>query len=151
MSQSLSDIYLHIIFSTKSREPLMHDCGIRERMHAYLVGTCDKLNCPSLLIGGVEDHVHLCCRLGKTVTVSDLIKELKRESSQWMKTQSPDLADFYWQRGYAAFSVSPGNVPAQKHYIATQEEHHKQESYQDELRRFCRIYGAPLDERYAWD
>lgn len=153
MSQSLSQIYLHINFSTKCRVPLMKDRDIRERMHAYLAGTCDNLKCPSFRIGGVEDHVHIGCRLGKTISVSDLIKELKRESSQWMKLQSPDLAEFYWQSGYAVFSVSPGNVPALTHYIATQEEHHrdKSESYQDELRRFCRVYGVPLDERYAWD
>jgi putative transposase len=151
MSQSLTEIYLHLIFSTKLRWPLMHDRKIRERLHAYLTGTCNNLDCPSFRIGGVEDHVHIGCRLGKKVRVMDLLQELKRESSKWMKEQSPDLADFYWQTGYAAFSVSPNRVPALTTYIDTQEQHHKQESYPDELRRLCREYGAPLDERYAWD
>lgn len=151
MPQSLSEIYLHIIYSTKDRQPVIHDREIRDRLHAYLAGACNNLNCPSFRIGGVEDHVHIGCRLGKSIAVMELIKELKRESSQWMKLQSPDLADFFWQRGYAAFSVSPNRVPALTHYIVNQEEHHRTESYQDEVRRLCREYGAPLDERYMWD
>src|SRR6476620_2440149 len=98
MPQSLSEIYLHIIYSTKDRQPFMHDREIRQRLHAYLAGACNNLNCPSFRIGGVEDHVHIGCRLGKSIAVMELIKELKRESSQWMKLQSPDLADFFWQR-----------------------------------------------------
>lgn len=81
----------------------------------------------------------------------DLVKELKRESSQWMKLQSNDLADFYWQSGYAAFSISPAHVPGLTAYIAGQVEHHREGSFQDELRRLCAIYGVELDERYAWD
>ena len=151
MSQSLSEIYLHIIYSTKLREPFLQDRSIREKLHAYLSGTCKNLDCPSFRIGGVEDHVHIGCRLSKKMRVMDLLQELKRESSKWMKEQSPDLADFYWQTGYAVFSVSPNRVPALTTYIDGQEEHHRRESYQDEVRRLCREYGAPLDERYTWD
>jgi REP element-mobilizing transposase RayT len=151
VSQSLSEIYLHIIDSIKLRQPFIRDRTIRERLHAYLTGTCNNLDCPSFRIGGVEDHVHIGCRLSKKMRIMDLLQELKRDSSKWMKEQSPDLAEFYWQSGYAVFSVSPNRVPALTAYIETQEEHHRQESFQDEVRRFCREYGAPLDERYAWD
>ena len=87
MSQSLTQIYLHIVFSTKLRAPFLKDRALRSQMHAYLVGICTNLGCPSLQVGGVEDHVHILCRLSKTVTVAELLQELKRESSKWIKTQ----------------------------------------------------------------
>src|SRR5438309_814416 len=95
MSQSLAQIYLHIVFSTKERRPFLQNTTIRDEAHKYLGGTCKKLECPILCVGGVADHVHLLCRLGRIITVADLVKELKRDSSQWLKTKGPDLADFY--------------------------------------------------------
>jgi REP element-mobilizing transposase RayT len=151
MPQSLTQIYLHLIFSTKLRRPFLANKELRAKTHAYLAGICHNLECPSLLVGGVEDHIHICCRLAKVWNVSELIRELKRDSSKWIKTQSADLADFHWQEGYGAFSISPGHWEQLQHYIANQEDHHRKESYQDELRRICAKYGLQLDERYAWD
>jgi putative transposase len=151
MPQSLVEIYVHIVFSTKGREPFLRDRPFRERTHGYLKGICDGQNSPSLQIGGVEDHVHILCRLGKALDVSKLIRELKRESSKWIKVENQQLAEFYWQNGYGAFSVSPSHVPALTKYIAEQEEHHGKESFQDEFRRLCEKYGAAIDERYVWD
>src|SRR5688572_12699553 len=110
MPQSIAQIYLHIVYSTKGRIPFLRDRAIRKRVHDYLFGTCENLGCPPLRVGGVEDHVHIACRLGKMNSVSVLIKELKRESSQWIKKLSSDLASFYWQTGYGAFSISPGHL-----------------------------------------
>src|SRR5882762_8789978 len=110
MPQSLAQVYVHIVFSTKERRPFLHDQPIRDELHKYLGGTCNNLDCPVLRVGGVADHVHVLCRLGRTIAVADLVKELKRDSSQWLKTRSPELADFYWQSGYGAFSVSPAHV-----------------------------------------
>jgi len=104
-----------------------------------------------LIIGGVEDHVHILSRLGKQTAVSDLVRELKRDSSKWVKTQRTDLSRFGWQDGYGAFSVGPSHVEDLKRYIATQAEHHRQESFQDEFRRVCAKYGVEIDERYVWD
>ena len=151
MSQSLVQLYVHLVFSTKHRQPFLHDADFRERAHAYLAGTCNNLDSPALKVGGVADHVHLLCRLGKTQDVSTLIRELKRESSKWVKEQQPQLADFYWQAGYGAFSISPTHVAALINYIANQTEHHRHESFQDEFRRLCRKYGVEIDERYVWD
>ncbi len=83
--------------------------------------------------------------------LKDFLKELKRESSQWIKTKSPDLADFYWQNGYGAFSVSPSHVDDLCTYIDNQEEHHRTETFQDEFRRLLTKYGVKWDERYVWD
>ena len=151
MAQSLSQIYIHLVFSTKNRAPFLHDRTLRERVHAYLAGTCRNLHSPSLIVGGVEDHVHLLLRLAKDVTVSTLVRELKRESSKWIKCLAPDLATFYWQQGYGAFSISPAHVDPLKKYIAAQEDHHHNETFQDELRRLLKKYGVEYDEHYVWD
>ncbi len=151
MPQSLAQIYVHIVFSTKERRLFLQNQSIRAEAHKYLGGACNNLGCPVLCVGGVADHVHILCRLGRTTSVADLVKELKRDSSQWLKTKAPDLASFYWQNGYGAFSVSPGHVEALRAYIANQEEHHRTVSFQDEFRRLLTKYGLEWDERYVWD
>lgn len=151
MSQSKAQIYVHIIFSTKHRVPFLKDKIIREKLHAYLAGVCHNQDSPSLIVGGVEDHIHILCRLSKNIAPKDLLRELKTESSTWVKNQCPDLKDFYWQGGYAIFSISPSHVDGLREYIADQENHHKQESFQDEVRRIFKKYGMEIDERYIWD
>jgi len=151
MPQSLVQIYLHIVFSTKLRQPFLKDKEFRERTHAYLAGACKNMHCPALIVGGVEDHIHILCRFGKEIAVSDFNRDLKRESSKWVKEEQPALADFYWQAGYGAFSISPSHTEPVQRYIANQEEHHRQETFQDEFRRLCKKYGLEIDERYVWD
>jgi REP element-mobilizing transposase RayT len=151
MSQSLAQIYVHFVFSTKERRPFLADEELRRRLHAYLAGTCKGLDSPCLIVGGVEDHVHLLCRLSRTHSVSDTIKELKRESSLWIKREVPSLAAFHWQDGYGAFSVSPSHVDSLTEYIRNQLEHHRKTTFQDEFRRLLRKYGLEWDERYVWD
>ena len=151
MPQSLVQIYLHIVFSTKHRQPWLADKQIREQIHAYMAGICKNLKSPALIIGGVADHVHLLTRFSKNTSVADFLRDLKRSSSSWIKTLSPRMASFHWQAGYGAFSISPSHVEDVRHYIANQEEHHRRESFQDEFRRLCRKYGVDIDERYVWD
>ena len=148
MGQSLAQIYLHVVFSTKIRKPYLKNPELRAELHAYLAGACRNLECPSIQIGGVEDHVHILCQLSKTLSIADLVRELKRESSKWLK---PKIAEFQWQQGYGAFSVSPSHVDALKTYIQNQDEHHRTETFQDELRRLFRKYGVEFDERYVWE
>jgi len=149
--QSLAQIYLHVVFSTKNRRPFLVDPEIRDEMHRFLGGACKKLDSPVLRVGGVADHVHVLCRLGKTMAPAVLVKELKRASSSWAKTNGPGLREFYWQNGYAAFSVSPGHVEPLREYIGRQEEHHRKVTFQDEFRRLLKKYGLEWDERYVWD
>jgi REP element-mobilizing transposase RayT len=151
MPQTLIQIYVHLVFSTKNRQPFLRDKSLRDNLHAYLAGICETQHAPAIIIGGVEDHVHLLCRLAKTLDVSTLIRELKRDSSKWIKEHDPRLADFAWQNGYAALSISPSHVEPLKAYIASQEEHHRRETFQEEIRRLCKKYGIDLDEKYAWD
>ena len=151
MPQSLVQIYVHIVYSTKHRKPFLKDKEFRDRTQRYLAGTCKGLNCPALIVGGVEDHVHILCRFGKNVEIADLVRDLKRDSSKWVKAEQPRLAGFHWQRGYGAFSISPSHVEALKHYIFHQQDHHRRETFQDEFRRLCKKYGLAMDERYVWD
>ena len=151
MPQSLAQIHLHLVFSTKERRPFLVDLPFRTRVHQYVMATCTNFDCPPITAGGTADHVHILCHLGRTITVADLIRDLKRESSKWIKTELPGARDFHWQLGYGAFSVSPIHVPAVKRYIHTQDEHHRTVTFQDEFRRILEKYGVLWDEKYVWD
>ena len=151
MPQSLSAVYLHVVFSTKSRIPFFADKALRTHLHGYLAGISRKLDCPTLLVGGVEDHVHLLARHARTISQADWIKELKRASSLWIKAQNPALRDFAWQSGYGVFSVSISQLDKVQAYIANQEEHHRKQSFQDEFRAMLKKHHIDWDEKYVWD
>jgi hypothetical protein len=100
---------------------------------------------------GVEDHVHLLCALPRTCSAADMVKEVKRSSSLWLKAKSPDLADFAWQNGYGIFSIGFSQIESVRDYIDGQEEHHRKVSFQDEFCQLLRRYEIEFDERYVWD
>ena len=150
MPQSLSHIIVHIIFSTKNREPFV-DTEIEPSLHAYLATLCRNQGCHAYRVGGTRDHVHLGTTLARTIPVSGLIKHIKETSSAWAKTQGPGYRDFFWQRGYGAFSVSPTHLDELVAYISGQQEHHKKETFQEEFLKFLKKYGIDYDERYVWD
>lgn len=150
MPQSLSYLLTHIVFSTKDRTPVL-DATVRTALHAYLATVARNVDCECFRVGGLADHVHLAVRLSRTLTMAKLIEEPKTSSSKWLKTQSPALASFAWQRGYGAFSVGPSDLNALLHYNETQEEHHRARTFQDEYRAFLTKYGIEYDERYVWD
>ena len=151
MPQSLSAVYIHLAFSTEERRALLRDKTVRDALHAYLGGISKQLECPPIRIGGVEDHVHVLARFGRTIRQAEWVKELKRVSNLWLKQQGRKYADFQWQGGYAAFSVSRSYLAQVTEYIANQEEHHRQQTFQDELRALLRKHDVEFDERYVWD
>ena len=151
MPQSFAQIYVHLVFSTKDRRPFLQNPAERDEMHAYLGGISRNLECPPIIVGWVADHVHLLFHLGRTMTVADVVRELKRESSKWFKERFSQSVEFAWQSGYAAFSISPSHVPAVKEYIRTQDDHHRKVAFEDELRKLLTKYGLEWDERYLWD
>ena len=148
MPQSLSKMYLHIVFSTKYRERIIHD-EVRLKLHAYMVKTFSALGSYVHEIYANPDHVHILCQLPRTITVADLLSKVKSSSSKWLKTQGID--NFTWQRGYAVFSVSEWGVLPVQNYIKNQYEHHKTKAYQDEVRDFLKEYKVEYDEKYMWD
>ena len=151
MPQSLANVLVHIVFTTKSRYPFLADKDIRNEMHAYLGGTCNELDCRVLTVGGVADHVHILCALTRNLSLAKIVGEIKRGSSKWIKTKGKMLTQFAWQNGYGAFSVGQTEVERVRTYIAGQEEHHRKRSFQDEYRSFLKDYGIEYDERYVWD
>ena len=151
MPQSLSAVYIHLVFSTKERRPFLRDAVVRSALHAYLGGISRTLDCPPIIVGGMEDHVHLVSRFSRTVTQADWVKELKRVSNLWLKEQGAAYRDFQWQGGYADFSVSQSNIERVKNYITNQEAHHRKLGFQDELRVLLRKHAVEWDERYVWD
>jgi putative transposase len=150
MAQSLSNVLLHIVFSTKGRRPWI-DEGVETELFKYVAGTCRGVGCPSHAIGANDDHIHIACTLGRTITVSKLIEEIKTGSSKWMKAQGLTFAEFSWQNGYGAFSIGQSQLDDLRTYIANQRVHHARASFQDEFRALLVKYEIEFDERYVWD
>jgi REP element-mobilizing transposase RayT len=151
MSQSLAKILVHTIFSTKDRHPFVSDQGLRTEIHHYIGGILKNLDCQPIVVGGVEDHVHFLCALSRTCDAAEMVKEVKRGSSIWIKTKGSAFSDFHWQNGYGIFSIGFSQIPTVKQYIAMQDEHHRKISFQDEYRELLRRYEIDFDERYVWD
>lgn len=150
MPQSLSAVYIHLVFSTKERCPYLRDVAIRSAVHSYLGGVSKQLGCAPIVTGGIEDHVHLLARMSRTITQAEWVKELKRVSNLWIKKQY-SMRDFEWQGGYADFSVSASNLERVKHYIQSQHDHHHRVNFQEELRSLLRKHRVEGDDRYVWD
>lgn len=150
MPQSFVRNPLHIVFSTKYRQPIIkppHD----EALYAYIAGICNSLDCTALKVGGYYDHVHILCLLSKKISIVALLEEVKSSSSKWIKTRDESLKEFYWQAGYGAFAVSPSKVDAVIKYIANQYEHHHKNTFEDEYRKFLKTYKIDYNEDYMWD
>ena len=148
MAQSLSRLWTHLIFSTKNRCPFLSDKQIRTDMHAFLSRTLRRQDCETLIVSGVEDHIHALFALSRTHSIADVVKEIKRTSSGWVKELTPTLTRFHWQGGYGAFSVSQSSLQEVIRYIENQEDHHKRVTFQDEYRAFLKAYEIEYDERY---
>ena len=150
MPQSLSSILVHLVFSTKHREPLIA-LDVEAALYAYLSGILKAKCCPALTIGGMPDHVHVLFQLARTAAISDVVEDLKKDSSRWIKTRGAAFGGFYWQAGFGAFSVGQSNVETTRKYIDNQKTHHTTRTFQEEYRILLRKYAVEFDERYVWD
>ena len=149
MSQSLSLVIVHIIYSTKDRFPCL-DPTTRPHLHAYLATVARNSRCEGYRVGGTADHAHVAVRLSRTITIAGSVEELKTSSSKWLKMQRPELCRFSWQRGYGAFSVGQNELGDLVTYVSNQEEHHKVRTFQEEYLALLNKYGVQYDERYVW-
>jgi putative transposase len=150
MGQSLVKNYVHIVFSTKYRQPLIHE-PVESELHAYLGGVCNDLDCHVLNVGGYTDHIHILCMLSKKIALMTLLEEVKKRSSKWIKTKGGAYKNFYWQDGYGAFSVNPAEIDVVKNYISNQHAHHNKKDFKAEYRGFLKKYNVEYDEKYVWD
>ena len=151
MPQSLSKIYVHLVFSTKGRTETIPKTHLAE-VHAYVAEIFNNHGCPAIQVGGTANHIHILFLLGKQANLSEIVRTVKSSTTRWIneKNNNP-FHKFFGQEGYGAFSVSNSHVDAVINYIKGQEEHHKKVTFQDEFRKICQLYKAELDERYAWD
>ena len=149
MSQSLSKLYLHLIFHIKSQSVSISpdDC---DDLYAYMGAIVKDNESIPILINGTTNHVHILCVMSKNIALSKLVEEIKRHSSRWIKTRSNYYKKFAWQGGYAGFSVSQSLHDKTKRYIEKQKEHHKKMTSKEELIIFFKEYNIEFDERYLW-
>ncbi len=150
MASSLSKVYLHIVFSTKRRARVLEK-AVRPALFACMAGVIRQQGAYAVIINGVEDHVHLLVSFPRTITIADLVKEIKRKSSKWIKTRGPQFHHFSWQTGYGVFSVGYKGYENVARYIERQEEHHRSRSFKEELLDHLEKYEVEYDERYLWD
>lgn len=150
MAQSLASILLHLVYSTKDRHPWITP-DVAPELYAYQARIFQEIGCPALIINGVSDHVHALFSFGRTQRICDVVEEVKKQSSKWLKTQSPSLSEFAWQGGYAIFSLGESARQRAFIYIRNQESHHTRSSFQDEMRTLFKKYRVDFDERYVWE
>jgi len=150
MPQSLTRNLVHLVFSTKNREPLLTD-AIRVPLCAYAAAVLRELDSHVIAMNTWRDHVHILFALSKNHALAQVVMEVKRATSKWIKTQGKEFTKFHWQSGYGAFSIGQSGVEEVKAYIANQAEHHRVKSFEEEFRSFLKRYELEFDEHYVWD
>ena len=149
MAQTLVSLMAHVVFSTKNREPFITP-EIEPELFAYIGGILKNHESRLLDAGGTADHLHLLISQSKNLSLSSLMKDVKKDSSSWIKTKGRLFRNFHWQDGYGAFSIGKSDIPELKKYIERQKEHHRRRTFQEELIAFLDEYGIAYDERYLW-
>src|SRR5205823_854709 len=142
--------HLHLVFSTKNREPWL-TATYAQRAYDYIGGTLRGNGCSLIAAGGMPDHVHLLVSMSREMSTAEAVRIIKSNSSRWIHDTFPELRAFAWQAGYGAFAVSFSNIPAVRAYLSDQENHHRQQTFQDEFREVLRKHEIEWDERYVWD
>ncbi len=150
MSQSLANVLVHFVFSTKERHAWIKP-EIEGKLHSYMAGIFKKCDCPPIIVGGAKDHVHILCPLSKKYSMSQVMEKVKTGSSKWAKTQGAEFKKFYWQNGYGAFGACPSIKETTIKYIKNQKKHHEKKTFKEEYLSFLKKYEINFDERYIWD
>lgn len=151
MPQSLDQIFVHLVFSTRKRERSLSD-DVRDELHAYIAGIIRNHNGTLLKAGSVEDHIHLLLAHPRTIAPAELVKRIKTSSTKWLcEGKGERFRTFRWQAGYGIFSISPSHRASLEEYISNQAIHHRKETFQEEYRRLLQKYEIQFDERYVWD
>lgn len=147
MSQSYKNLIYHLIFSTKNRFPFLKD-EHQSRIYDYLGGAVRNIGGISLAINGTEDHVHILLKLNPDKALTDILRDLKANTSGWIHKTFPDMKEFSWQRGYGLFTVSESSIERVREYISRQKQHHLKQTFSEELKTFLKVNGVEFDERY---
>jgi putative transposase len=151
MSQSLSRVLIHTVFSTKNRFAFLIDRELQKQMHAYLARVFSEHDSPAIEVGGTENHIHILSLLSRNHEISEIIQHAKANSSSWAKTLNGRCLKFSWQSGYGVFSIHQAQIEPVRRYIQGQAEHHRRKTFQEEYLEILNEYQMPYDERYLWD
>ena len=149
MSQSLSKLYVHLIFHVKNNMSVIKPEDEKE-LFAYIGGIIKLSKSISVCINGTEDHIHVLCIMSKNVSLAALLEDIKRNSSRWIKTKDDHYQSFAWQGGYSGYSVSQSKVEVVERYIQNQKEHHKHQTFREEYIQFLKENGVEYNEEYLW-
>jgi REP element-mobilizing transposase RayT len=150
MGHTYYAVHEHIVFSTKHRQRIL-DKGIQAELFPYLAAAVRNQGCKCLIVGGRPEHVHILAGMSPTLLTAELVKEIKRTSSIWIKGKGDEYRQFNWQVGYGAFSVSYSNITGVRDYIANQDAHHHEMTWEQEFRGLLERHGIEFDERYYLD
>ncbi len=150
MPQSIFKMLAHIVFSTKTRADLIAT-EIENNLFGYMHGIVENNGAKLIIAGGTANHVHLLVSLPKKIDIPELIGDIKRDSSGWIKKQGNQFNNFYWQKGYGAFSIGQSQTEVLINYIKRQKEHHAKQDFKDEFRALLKKYEIDYDEQYIWD
>jgi REP element-mobilizing transposase RayT len=150
MPQSFARVHLHVVFSTKGRLPTIRK-EIGERLYAYIGGIVRNQKGALIVAGGTADHLHLLIQQGKQISIADMVRDIKANSSRWIHEEFDDTEDIAWQTGYGVFGVSFSDVDRVRDYIERQEEHHRTRSFKEEFLELLKRHHIEYDERYLWD
>jgi putative transposase len=149
MAQSLAQLFVHTVFSTKERLPMI-PMELRPELYAYTASVFNAIGCNAIEVGATEDHIHILHCLSRTYAIADVVEEIKKPTSKWMKRKGAGFGRFCWQDGYGAFSVSASLVPRVRAYVLDQDRHHRTRSFQNEFRGLLKKHGVEYDEAYVW-
>ena len=149
MVQSLSKVYVHIVFRVKTTFQQIRKKD-RNELYAYIGAVIKNNDSIPIAINGTDDHIHILCVMSKNISLSKLVENIKSNSSRWIKTIDSYYNKFAWQGGYSGYSVSASVHDRTKRYIENQEEHHKKMTYQEEVKLFLNEYGIDYKEDYMW-
>jgi REP element-mobilizing transposase RayT len=149
MSRTYSQLLIHVVFGTTGRAPLIAP-EIRDGLYKYMGGIMREMGAVPVIINGMPDHVHVLVSMPLTLTIPELVRVVKTNSSRWLHEKWPERRTFGWQKGYAVFSVSHSAASQVERYINTQEEHHRERTFEDEYRALLKLHNIEFDERYLW-
>ena len=150
MPQSFACLHHHVIFSTKNRVPLI-TAELQPRLYEYLGGILRSSKCRLVAVGGTADHIHLLIDLSRELSMAEAVRLIKSNSCKWIHETFPELRAFAWQAGYGAFAVSYSNLESVKRYLASQAEHHRKTTFQEEFLAFLQRHEIAYDEKYLWE
>ena len=149
MANTYNQIYLHLVFAVKYRDGVI-DKSWRNELYQYIIGLINNRGHKVYAIGGMSDHIHILVSLSQKQSISELVQEVKRASTLWIKEKKYVRCQFAWQEGFGAFSYGKSQIESVASYIQNQEVHHAKHTFREEYISFLQLFGIEYDEKYIF-